>query len=88
MRIRIGERVWRISHKPPTRTASHELDGRVDYDRKVIFIHPDLKGKALLETLIHEGMHASFPQLSEDAVDMAAKEITRLLRKFGFEQTE
>ena len=88
MRIRIGERTYRITRKPPTRTANHDLDGRVDYDRKVIFIHPNLKGRELLETLIHEGLHASFPQLSEDAVNVAAKEITRLTRRFGFEQVE
>ena len=87
-RIRMGERQYRVTRKPTTKKVQKELDGKVNYNNGFIFIHPALKRDELLETLIHEGLHASIPSLSEDAVDQAAKEITRLVRKFGFDQTE
>lgn len=42
------------------------FDGKVHVDER-------LRGIELLWTLIHELLHHEFPQLSEDAVDKAAK---------------
>lgn len=42
------------------------FDGRVHVDER-------LKGIRLLWTLIHELLHHEFPQISEEAVDKAAK---------------
>jgi hypothetical protein len=38
----------------------------------------------LLETLIHEAIHAGLPDLTEDTVDEVAYDIARLLVREGF----
>lgn len=87
-RIRMGERQYRVTRKPTTKKVRKELDGKVNYNNGFIFIHPALKRDELLETLIHEGLHASIPILSEDTVTLVSKEITRLVLRFNFSQTE
>ena len=37
-----------------------------------------------LDTTIHEGLHASYPDLSEEAIDEAATDLARLLLARGF----
>ena len=37
-----------------------------------------------LDTTIHEGLHASYPDLSEEAIDRAATDLARLLLARGF----
>jgi len=46
-----------------------------------IFIAPSLKGKELVETLIHESLHAELWCLDEETVTRVAVEITELLSK-------
>ena len=52
-------------------------------DRKIL-IDERLKGRALLETEIHEAMHACFPQLSEETVTEAARDLARILWALGY----
>ena len=37
-----------------------------------------------LDTTIHEALHAAYPDLSEEAIDEAATDLTRLLLARGF----
>ena len=37
-----------------------------------------------LDTTIHEGLHASYPDLCEEAIDEAATDLARLLLARGF----
>ena len=37
-----------------------------------------------LDTTIHEGLHASYPDLSEEAIERAATDLARLLLARGF----
>ena len=37
-----------------------------------------------LDTTIHEGLHAAYPDLSEEAIDEAATDLARLLLARGF----
>ena len=37
-----------------------------------------------LDTTIHEGLHASYPDLSEEAIDEAATDLARFLLARGF----
>lgn len=49
-----------------------------------IWIRPNIRGKARLETIVHEATHAQFPGLSEDVVDSFAKSMSQLLWKLGY----
>ena len=62
--------------------------------------NPDIKGKKivlptqkygskiLLETAIHEGLHACFWDLNEDPVNEAARDLSAFLWRLGFRQME
>jgi len=54
---------------------------------KQISIRHTLKGAALLETLIHEALHAE-GETDERWVSSAARRITRLLRRYGYRLPE
>jgi len=52
--------------------------------QRKILIDCRLKGRSLLETIIHECLHAIFPQLSEESVTAAARDIARVLWALGY----
>lgn len=58
---------------------AEELDGIWLPDRDQISVRASLRGRAMLETLIHELLHAEIHQLNEATVDRTAKSITRLV---------
>lgn len=51
---------------------------------RYIDICPSTNGKKLLDTLIHEGIHATLWDLDEEAVVEVARDITNLLWKLGY----
>lgn len=55
----------------------------ITYTRKAarprIVIHDGLRGRHRLTVLIHELLHAIFPQASEDVVEQAGKDLARVL---------
>lgn len=53
----------------------HGALGLADTEKKVIEIDPRQKPKQYLDTLIHEALHISFPDMSETKVKKVAKEI-------------
>ena len=53
----------------------HGALGLADTKKKVIEIDPRQKPKQYLDTLIHEALHISFPDMSETKVKKVAKEI-------------
>ena len=53
----------------------HGALGMADTEKKVIEIDPRQKPKQYLDTLIHEALHISFPDMSETKVKRVAKEI-------------
>ena len=75
--------VWRVLDK--------ENHGKCDDPserRKNIFIGPNLEEKDLLETALHEGLHAAFFSIDEPHVDRAAEDIASLLWRMGFRLQE
>ena len=46
------------------------------------------KKKLLLDTMIHEICHACFPDISEDAVDEAARDMAEFLWQMGYRKEE
>jgi hypothetical protein len=63
-------------------------DGQAHKHNGVIEIDSRLKGKRLLETLIHETMHIINPFFTEEAVEAYSKEMTRVLWNSGFRKTD
>lgn len=55
--------------------------------RKVL-IDSRLKGRARLETELHEALHVSFPQMSEDTITVTARDISRVLWFLGYRVQE
>ena len=60
-----------------------KLDGFCDYESRTIYVAASLEGQPLIETGIHEGLHAVLPDLSEEAVERYAAQIARLLVALG-----
>lgn len=52
--------------------------------RKEIRIRKDLKGEALLDTLLHEAAHAADQSKDEEWVNEMASDIARMLWRLGY----
>lgn len=64
-----------------------DFDGLFDHPGtpgKEIWIHPSLKGEQMLETLIHEMLHAAFPDIAEESVTESAKDLAIVLWELGY----
>lgn len=94
---RFRDRRYRIQWKLPRcmtncescgqRTEPRKSDGQCDAPQsagKVILIAPKLPEADLLETAIHESLHACLWDLEESAVSETARDTARLLRRMGF----
>jgi hypothetical protein len=52
-----------------------------------ILIDDRLKDRSRLETIIHECLHACFPQMSEETITEAARDIARVLWALDYRQS-
>ena len=62
--------------------------GECDYDGRRIAIDPALSGIDLLDTTIHESLHACLPDADEYAVYATATDIATLLHRLGWRITK
>jgi len=53
-----------------------------------VLIDQRLTGRARLETEIHEAIHVCFPQMSEEAVVVAGRDISKVLWALGYRLTD
>jgi hypothetical protein len=58
-----------------------------DGERKVL-ISDKLRGRARLETEVHEALHQLFPDLSEETVTNAGRDIARILWSLQYRITQ
>ena len=68
-------------------TWADETKGETDapnQPKPEIRIRKHLRGLMLLDTLIHEGLHATLWDLDDDAVHATASDIARLLWRLGY----
>lgn len=72
---------YKIFFRSP-RNKKHE--GTCDWGKKEIEIRPTLSGEEELDCIIHESLHACFPDLCEDAINDTAVSISKLLTKLGY----
>lgn len=89
---------WDIHEVPPSRLKDYRRDEQADGDCVVpsnpsqklsrnerrIRIANNLKSDDLLETLIHEVLHAMFPEKNEEWISDSAEDIAVILCGFGF----
>lgn len=70
-----------VSSEKLTDLVGDEAFGVTSHSKSQIFISDDVRGLTLLDTVIHECLHAAFDWLTEDAVSSTATEIARVLYK-------
>jgi len=70
-----------------------ELTGQaygITYTRKAkhprIVLHDGMRGKHRLTVLVHELLHAIFPQASEEVIEQAGKDIGKVLWAHGYRE--
>lgn len=84
LRCRIGGKSWKIKFLPSKILRD---DGACSKRRQVIKVHQSLSGKKLLETVIHEVLHAEHWQIDEEYVNVTAADLARILWRVGFRET-
>lgn len=55
--------------------------GECDWDSHTLTINPDMDAPATADVMIHEYLHARWPDLGEDGVREAATEISAMLER-------
>ena len=88
MKIRLRGKWWKVLFKPLAKQGGKYVWGTIDMDARTITFHSKAKGQNLMDVVIHEGLHACFWDIDEEAIDQSAQDITRLLVKLGFKQDE
>lgn len=82
--VYIGDSRWKIVRDQRLRGCY----GECDYGTRTIRICSSLVGLDLLDTLIHEVIHARWPDLHEDAVEEVATTLAGILDAEGFRHGE
>lgn len=85
IRAKINGRLWRVA-LTPARNMGKDW-GRCDHPpgrHPTIQVRRSLKGVNLLDTIIHETLHAQLPLLDETAVDTTARVVATVLHQLGY----
>ncbi len=85
IRAKINGRLWRVV-LTPARNMGKDW-GRCDHPpgrHPTIQVRRSLKGVNLLDTIIHETLHAQLPLLDETAVDTTARVVATVLHQLGY----
>jgi len=83
MKVRIRGHSWALVFvdRLPSGAAG-EMDP-VGVPRKEVRVAVQQSSLDVLDTLLHELLHAAYPDLSEDAVSEGATDIARVLQRLG-----
>lgn len=73
-------------HEDPKKVTIGITDWDKAAEEKTIRIADNLRGKELMDTVIHEMLHAADYYKDEEWVEKVASDITRLLWRLGFRQ--
>lgn len=76
-------KVWKIEPWAKGLRCCAKCDSPYDKN-KTIRISKNMEGVERIEAIVHEGVHACFWDIDEDAVDEAAKSIATLLWRMGY----
>lgn len=78
-------KVYRVNRLGPGGTGAF---GDCDFEKKTIRVVRGIDPLDELDTFIHEALHATRPELDEDAVVTTATDIARLLWKIGYRRSD
>ena len=81
--VYIADQRWKIR-----RAKLRGVYGDCDYATRTIRIHHTLTGTDFLDTLLHEMIHARWPDLHEDAVCEFAETLTAVVDAEGFRRND
>ena len=82
MRINVRGKYWTFKRV----RCPDDLDGFCDWDKRRVVVSSRLtRPKDILDTTIHELLHAAIPDLAEDAVEETATCIADVLHRLGAE---
>lgn len=83
MRVTLRKNTWNLVKVDLGSRIRGEIDPAT-YKNKEIRISTRIKSKPeILEVVLHECLHGCFWDLEEAAIDQAAKDIAKVLRKLG-----
>lgn len=82
--VYVGDVRWKVQRGCRLRDA----DGVCDYAAKTIRLRAGLHGADLLDTILHELIHARWPDLHEDAVAEFSETVSGFLDAEGFRQPD
>ena len=82
LRARIGGKSWRVRFLRAREVGAR--DGICIESPHVMKIRRTLSGRKLLETVVHEMLHAEHWQIDEEYVERTAADIARLLWRLGY----
>lgn len=82
--VYIGDQRWKIERSKCLR----DCDGDCNYNLRRIRIAARLVAVDLLDTLIHELIHARWPDLSEEAVAEFSETLSGVIDAEGFRQPD
>ena len=83
MRVRLGNRYWTLRFSGNLKDFGSMQDGGTA-DSRIIRIGTWQGEQDTLDTVIHEALHCSRPELDEQAVDATARDLSRLLWRLGY----
>lgn len=87
-RTRINGRTWRVQFlEARAMGKAWGLCNHPPGRHPTISIRRSLTEPAMLDTLVHEVLHAARPELDEEAVDSTATAIAKALYRAGWRQT-
>ena len=76
-------KVWRLEFVPRLDNGAYGECDEPDRPQKGIRIATNQSKADMMDTLIHETLHACLPDLSEDAVHDTASDISTVLTRLG-----
>jgi hypothetical protein len=84
-RHQLGDRRVLVTNRQRMPPASPGYETHGYYCRNTISLKPTMRGREALNVLVHEALHALFPWMAEDVVDLAADQLVDLLLRPEFE---
>jgi len=87
VRVRLGRKYWRLRFSANLADYGSMVDPGHASGR-LIRIGTWQGEQDTLDTIIHEALHCSRPELDEAAVDATARDISRLLWRLGYRRAK
>jgi hypothetical protein len=87
IRDRVYRIIWRAPRRDKTLAKDEIFAGECDFHKRTIHLAPLKDGLELLDSVLEEGIHASFFDIEDSAVRAAVRDIRRLLVRMGIEVT-